>query len=96
MRYIKLYVKVFKLSYASYFHVQYVFFILSTDQKEIVIGLTKILTTTIELSNHDEVAYNPELTITHDPSLQYERIAVDDVSGENIFRFTLWNEGYSL
>ena len=39
----------------------------------IVIGLTKVLTATIELSNHDEVAYNPEIIFTHDPSLQYER-----------------------
>jgi hypothetical protein len=60
-------------------------YISSPDKKEITIGKTKVLTAVIELSNHDEISYNPEVVITHDSSLQYEKITVLDVSIFKIF-----------
>ncbi|CAB4024501.1 Hypothetical predicted protein, partial [Paramuricea clavata] len=46
--------------------------------KEITIGKTKVVTAVIYLSNQDEISYNPEVIITHDSSLQYEKITVLD------------------
>ncbi|CAB4035285.1 Hypothetical predicted protein, partial [Paramuricea clavata] len=47
--------------------------------KEITIGKTKVVTAVIYLSNQDEISYNPEVIITHDSSLQYEKITVLDL-----------------
>lgn len=46
----------------------------------VIIGDKKVLIATIELSNHGEISYNPEVIITHDQSLQYEKITILDVS----------------
>jgi hypothetical protein len=73
------------MSATFYIYFQYVFSISSPDKKEITIGKTKVLTAVIELSNHDEISYNPEVVITHDSSLQYEKITVLDVSIFKIF-----------
>jgi hypothetical protein len=39
-----------------------------------------VVIATIELGNTDEVSYNPEIEIFHDPSIQYEKITIVTVS----------------
>jgi hypothetical protein len=70
-----------------YIYFQYVFSISSPDKNQITIGKTSVLTAVIDLSNQDEVSYNPEVIITHDTSLQYEKMTVLDVSIQHIFIF---------
>ena len=70
-----------------YIYFQYVFSISSPDKNQITIGKTRVLTAVIDLSNQDEVSYNPEVIITHDTSLQYEKMTVLDVSIQHIFIF---------
>ena len=56
------------------------FFLFSVDENEIIIGETNSRKVTVELSSSGEVAYNPTIALTHDPSLQYEDFNVPDVS----------------
>ena len=54
--------------------------IFSLDKNYITIGKSELVIATVELSNIGEISYNPEVTIIHDPALQYETITPEGVS----------------
>ena len=55
-------------------------YICSVDKKTVTIGKTENLQVTIELSNDDEVSYNPEIVVTHDDTLEFVSVEARNVS----------------
>ncbi|XP_046846496.1 integrin alpha-4-like [Xenia sp. Carnegie-2017] len=69
---------------------------ISVDENEIIIGETNSRKVTVELSSSGEVAYNPTIALTHDPSLQYEDFDVSDRSFRIVPDATLSRPDYDL